>query len=570
MYLPTLRYGFVWDDEHLVTKNARLETANPLQFFGQDFMPSRHGSDATRIQYYRPLTVLSLWLDRQVWGLNPSGFHLTNVLLNALVLVLLGLLLCMLSGRSWPGLVGLALFGLHPAHVESVAFVSGRTDLLAAVFALSCFLCLVRYAGRGQSPAERTRPQSGTVPAGVWPVAAVMCCAAACLSKEVAVLLPLVGFVMLRHLGCSRRRAGIATAVLAAVVVGYILLRSAVLGSSALAVGSAGFSERLLLFLNAFGRYGRLAVFPFIHRLVYPDRAAFAAFGWPTVAGVCLLLLLCWFGWRARRSTLGLGAMWFLAFILPVANLFSIGDTFLAERLLYLPLAGLAVMALSVEQLRPTWRRTLIPLLAGYALLMAVDSLSRMLVWRDPVGLFRTMAAEAPNSSDAHLNLGAALLNQEKDTLAAEAEFRRALAIEPRNPVAHNNFGDILRKRGELAAARQEYADAVSLDPGYAEAHGNLGIVLLQTGQADSALAQLRQARMLSPNLAPVYVNIGNCFAALGWPDSAKSSFWKAIRLQPGLVPAYVNLSRLYAVLGKPDSAEVVSRLLQQRTGFGH
>jgi Tfp pilus assembly protein PilF len=610
IYLPTLRYQFAWDDEQLITANPRLLVPNPLSLLGQNFMPLRHGSLATKVQYYRPLTVFTFWLDRHVWGANPFGHHLTNVLLNALAVALLAVLLSLLSGRSrlWPVLAGLAVFSLHPAHVESVAFISGRTDVLATVFILTCLLCLVRYGGSGR---------------WFWLAAATAASAAALLSKEVSVLLPLVGFAMLYSGGLGTRpkgeverlkgsrglnwvmsrggrRALTAAFVLAATAVAYLVLRSLVLGGAALrwpwdtipiARAQLGYvprpvAERLLLFLNALGRYGQLVVFPFTHRLVYPDRAGFAAFGWPTLAGGFALVLLGWLGWRFRRTASGFGAAWFLAFIIPASNLFSIGATFLAERLLYLPLAGAAIMVLGglkgeVERFKGSrglnwvmsrgrpgaWRNAFAVVLFLYAVLMAAGSIRRMPVWRDPVTLFSTMVRESPNSADAHLNLGAALLKQNRDTLQAETEFRRTLAIRPDHPVAHNDLGDILRKRGEIDAARQEFLAAISLDSGYAEARGNLGIVLFQSGLFDSAFGQFRLARSLDPTLAPVYVNIGNCFVERNEPDSAKRSFWTAIRLQPDLSAAYVNLSRLYARSGIPDSAELVNRMLAARSG---
>jgi Tfp pilus assembly protein PilF/4-amino-4-deoxy-L-arabinose transferase-like glycosyltransferase len=553
IFLPTLRYQFVWDDEQLVTANQRLYAANPLSLFGQGFMPESHGSAATRVHYYRPLTVLTFWLDRHIWGWNPFGYHLTNVLLNASALVLLGLLLGRLAGRKqvWPVLLGVAVFGLHPAHVESVAFISGRTDLLATVFVLLCLLSLRRYDRSGRWP---------------WLGAATASAAAAMLAKETAVLLPLLVVAMLYRPGFGKRaRNRFAVILPAAAVLACLVLRWLVLRSAALPAGTAGPVQRLLLFLNALGRYGQLAVFPFTHRLQYLDLAAFAAFNWPTVVGLLLLVSLPWLAWRFRGRAPGFGAAWFLLFILPASNLFAIGDTFLAERLLCLSLAGVAIIALAVARIRPgTGRNVIMLLLFSYVGLMGVGAVRRMPVWRDPVTLFRTMVRESPGSADARVNLGAALLRQENDARGAEDEFRMALALQPDRAVAHYDLGDILRMRGQVDSAVQEYRAAIRLDPGYAEAHGNLGIILLRAGQPDSAFDELRLARALNPDLAPVYVSLGNCFVARGQPDSALRSFWTAIRLQPDRPEAYINLNRLYTLLGKFDSAELAARMLQQ------
>ena len=552
IYLPALSYQFVWDDEQLITANQRLNDANPLSLFGQDFMPDLHGSAATRVHYYRPLTVLSFWLDRHIWGLNPLGFHLTNIILNAVVLVLLGLLLVRLSGRKlWPVLLGLAVFGLHPARVESVAFISGRTDLLAALFVLLCLACLRRYERTGRWP---------------WLGAGTASAAAAMVAKETAVLLPLLVAAMLYRPGFWKRAQNrLAVIVPGAAVLACLALRWFVLGSAALPPGPTAV-QRLLLFLNALGRYGQLAVFPFTHRLQYADAGSFARFNWPTVVGVMLLVLLPWLAWRFRGRFAGLGAAWFLLFVLPASNLFSIGDSFLAERLLCLPLAGVAIVTLTFARIRSKPVRTVAALaLLVYAGLMAADAFNRMPVWRDPVSLFRAMVRESPESPDARVNLGAALLRFENDAPGAEAEFRAALALAPDRAVAHYDLGDILRGRGQLDSAVLEYRAAIQLDPGYAEAHGNLGIMLLRAGENDSAYKHLSLARELSPNLAPVYIALGNYFVVNGRPDSALAAFWTALRLEPDRPESYINLRRLYLVLGKTDSAEIVSRMMSQR-----
>jgi pimeloyl-ACP methyl ester carboxylesterase len=144
-YLPTLKYGFVWDDRALIVDNQDLDAPSPARFFGQSFTHWWAKKGLVPDAYYRPLVMTSFWLDHKAWGTNPYGFHLTNVLLNTIASVLVAALLVELLGRSWPAFVAGLVFALHPAHVESVAFVSGRTDVMMAVFVLLAFLALGRY-----------------------------------------------------------------------------------------------------------------------------------------------------------------------------------------------------------------------------------------------------------------------------------------------------------------------------------------------------------------------------------------------------------------------------------------
>jgi len=591
VYLPTLRYGFVWDDEQLVTANPRLVTGKPLEFFGQDFMPALHG--ASPVRYYRPLSVLSLWLDRQVWGLNPFGFHLTNVLLNAVVLALLGLALStsfkpqaasLQSEIQNPepkiasGLVllGVALFGLHPAHVESVAFVSGRTDVLAAIFVLLSILALLRFRTTGR---------------WYWLGCSSAAFLAALASKESVVLLPVLFLgawdTMSRRLGTRnksmsrvagyvprpvpQRRTGASFAGLAATAGAFVAVRTLVIGSPLLPAQEPG--PWLMLVLNAVGRYVQLTIFPFAHRLVYADQSAFAAFGWPTVVGALALAGLVFLAMRFRHGLVGFGAAWFLVFLLPAANLFLTGASFLSERFLYLPLAGVVFGVSGFWFLVSDFRSIRILRLCALGVLgvifaaFAAGTLLRMPVWQNQGTLFRTMVREAPESAEAHNNLGGYSFKTEKNYPAAEAEFRRALELRPGLVTAHNNLGDALRKRGEVAGAEEEYRAAIALDPDYAEAQGNLGIVMALTGRPDSAFDRFVRARALNPNLAPAHINIGTAFMQRGELDSALVSFWTAVRLEPSRPESYLNLSRLYSSLGKPDSAALMDRRFRQFSG---
>ncbi|MBM3315010.1 hypothetical protein FJY71_04105, partial [candidate division WOR-3 bacterium] len=149
VYLPTLRYDFVWDDIALVVENPDLKLASPLPLFGRSFMQHQSRQELRPDKYYRPLVVASLWFDARVWGPRPFGFHLTNLVLNtAAALLAVLLLLRLFPGRFWPPLLAGLGFALHPAHVESVTFVSGRTDILAAVFVLSALLLLLSWRDR--------------------------------------------------------------------------------------------------------------------------------------------------------------------------------------------------------------------------------------------------------------------------------------------------------------------------------------------------------------------------------------------------------------------------------------
>ena len=328
LYLPTLRYDFVWDDRSLITENQDLLAPAPFGFFGQSFTHWWANQGRIPHEYYRPLVISSLWLDRRLSGLKPLGFHLTSVLLNCGVGVLVVLVLAEMLGSFWPALLGGLAFALHPTHVESVAFVSDRTDLMMTLFILLAFIALLRY---------RRRPSSTRSVLTVVPFAAALLC------KETAALFPVLAFfVLLPELRqpARRRRALVLVGAMAAVVVAYLVARAAVLTGAAPAWGDIGPGLRFMLAVNAFGRFAFMAVAPFDRHIRFPDPQALAAFGWPTVAAVVALAGLAWMVVRFRRKPAGTGSLWFFLFILPACNLVPPGPSYLSQRMLYLPTVG--------------------------------------------------------------------------------------------------------------------------------------------------------------------------------------------------------------------------------------
>jgi len=566
LYLPTVRYGFVWDDTTLILQNRDLDVANPLVLFGRSFAVLQPSGDWQRNQYYRPLVTLSLWADKQVWGTSPAGFHLTNVLLNAAVTLLVGLLLVRMLPSFWPAFLGSLAFLLHPAHVEAVAFVSGRTDVLMAFFVVSALLGLVRY-------------RSGA--SAWWSALVVAAYAAALLCKETALLLPLVAWLYLAASPrCSRSRILSLLLALAGVALLYLAARLVVLAGYVPHWAGVDLGQRVLLVVNSIGRYAFLSVVPFFHRLVYTGPEQFARPGWPTLVGLGASAGMAVLAIRQRRAVAGFGALCFLAFILPVCDWFPPGVSYLAERLLYLPVLGVVLVVLDGSRRLRTkgLRRTAVVLAGLYCIAMGWDTLRRMPVWQSQRKLFETMVAEAPDSPSAHDNLGA-LRRDSGDIEGAIREHRRAVELDPSHATAHSNLGNALLEAGRLDEARAEYERSVELAPDFALGHNNLGVVLqllrdsakaesefhrakelqrslalarnnlgeiyLSRGQLDSAAAEFRAAQASQPDYALAYLNLGFVMERRDMVDSAAAEYEAALRLQPGLTPAREGLVRL-------------------------
>jgi len=339
LYLPTLDYGFVSDDMTLIVQNQDLHASTPFGFFGQSYTHWRSTQGLSPHAYYRPLVISSFWLDSRLWGMNPFGFHLTNLLLNCVVGALVVLVLVQMLGSFWPAVLGGLAFVWHAAHVESVAFVSGRTDLMMALFVLLAFLALLRF---------RRRPTAAQLALTLAPLAAALLC------KEAAILFPALAlFVLLPELGkpVQRRRGWLLSGAMGVVVAAYLVARAAVLTGPAPGWGEAGPGLRFMLAVNSFGRYALMSLLPFERRVFFLDPVALGAFGWPTVVAAVALAAAVWAAIRYRSTPVGIGSLWFLLFIMPACDLFPPGRSFLSQRMLYLPTVGtvLAVAALAAS-----------------------------------------------------------------------------------------------------------------------------------------------------------------------------------------------------------------------------
>ncbi len=556
LYLPTLRYDFVWDDRGLIAENRDLLAPAPFEFFGQSFTHWWANQGRIPHQYYRPLVVSSFWLDQRLWGLRPLGFHLTNVLLNCGVGVLVVLVLAELLAAFWPVLLGGLAFALHPTHVESVAFVSDRTDLMMALFVLSAFLALLRY---------RRRPAAGMF------ILTMLSFAAALFCKETAALFPVLAFfVLLPELRQPDRRgrALVLVGAMAGVVVAYLVARAAALTGTPPSWGEVGPGMRFMLAVNAFGRYAFVSVVPFDRRIRFTDPQAVAAFGWPTVAAVVALAGLAWMVVRFRRQPAGAGSLWFFLFILPACNLVPPGPSYFSQRMLYLPTAGVVLTSAALAMQLRRGRKALAVVAALYIGLMGLSAVRSMPVWKNELSLDTTIMAQSPEDRQARFDL-VRVLQERADWQGAAREVRRGLALAPGDTSAWILLGDVLAQEGDFGGAAAAYRRALGLDPNAAMVHNNLGAVLNQVGDPRDAEEEYRQALRLQPDLAMARNNLGQLLALRGKQDSALAEFRQALQTQPDNARARFNLGVALQALGRTEEARAAfEQVLRQDPSF--
>jgi Flp pilus assembly protein TadD len=560
LYLPTLKYRFVWDDLELIVQNQDLQSPTPLVFFGQSYThwPATHiwnGVVAANL-YYRPLVISSFWLDRSLWGLRPAGFHLTNVLLNCAVCALVALVLADLLASFWPVLLGGLAFAFHTAHVEPVAFVSGRTDLMMTLFVLLAFLALLRFRRR---------------PTGTWFGLTIAPFAAALLCKETPLLFPALAlFTVLPELRqpARRRRFVLLLGAMAALLAVYLAVRMAVLTGRGPDWGGVGPGMRFMLAVNSFGRYALSSVVPFDRTVSYLDPVALATFGWPTLAAVAALAALTWAAVRYRSTAVGIGAVWFALSILPACDLLPPGQSYVSQRMLYLPTFGtvLAVAALGAS-LRRT-RRVMAAFATLYAGVMGFAALRSMPVWRTPLSLVTAAVAQFPNDAKSRFELGRDLIDA-GDWQGAARELRQSVRLAPGDTAAWVTLGDLLYQHSDFAGAAEAYRGALRLSPGTAILHNGLGGALLQTKDLPGAESEFRLALALEPDLEMARGNLGAVMVLAGKQDSAVVELRRALEIMPYDINARFNLGLALEALGRTEEARTeYQQVLVQNPGF--
>ena len=546
LYLPTTRYSFVWDDQTLVADNSLLAQSPPADIFSRGFWAgSPEPVTGPGAAYYRPLVTLSFWLDQGLSRTDPHWFHVVNLLLYALAAVAVTLVLWELLHSGVWALLGGLLFAAHSSHVESVAFVSGRTDIMLTLFAgLAAFALLRSFRKHNRW----------------WWLAVPPAFGLALLSKETAVLFPLLVVLAPLLVGVRYdRRYWLLVLATLAVLAGYLLLRAAAVPGPIPIESRVGLGGRLAAVANTLGLYIRMFFWPIEHRAKFPATDAFYVptsnilFALLFVVSVPLLAL------RRRFAATLWGYAWTIASLLPVANITSIGPL-AAERLLFLPSAGIVmVLVTTLSRLltfRVATRKAVGAALAVVVAILGADTMLRAKIWRNNEALFTAMVREAPEAPSAYANLADAIAGQRPDS--ALVLYNHALRLDQGYVHAYLHAGILLSEKGDHRRAIHNLRLANELEPNSALALNNLGLAFVAAGETDSALATFARAIAAQPGSAMLRLNRANALVAAGRPDEADAEFYRAMALDSTLPAARLMLADRLKLRGQYDSAIVL------------
>jgi len=521
LHLPALKYKFVWDDNQLIVNNRLLAESKPGEIFSRGYWAgTAEAEEGPVAAYYRPVTTLSFWLDLKAAGLNPFYFHLVNIILGAGAGVLVALIIWELLHSAVWALLGGIIFVTHPAHIESVAFVSGRTDLLATVFIGVAGFALLR------SFRKRNWQWWFLVPFGF---------ALGVLSKETAILFPLLVAISPLLVQCRAHRLyWLLVLVLVIIATGYLFLRGAVFNQM-LPVPTGLRALDLMNIVNTFGFYIRMFFVPFEHRAKIPIDPAFFRLSSLSVWALLFLISIPLAGLRPRFRICLWGYFWTIIFLLPVTNIFPIGPQ-AAERLLFLPSAGLvALVIILLSRLLVAHhlvRAVVGGCLAVVAVLFGLDTRNRLPVWRDEISLFSAMVREAPNSASAYANLAGAILRAQPDS--AIKLYNRAILLDQGFTRAHINIAILYSEKGDFRRAIHHLRLADELEPNSIRVQNNLGYAFLLSGQVDSAVSAFARALDLDSSAPEPRLGLALAFGLAGRADACGSMFARLLKINPG------------------------------------
>ena len=569
-FLPALHNQFVnWDDDKNFLENPHYRGLGWTQL---SWMWTTH------MGHYIPLTWMTFGLDYLLWGMNPRGYHLTNLLLHAANAVVFFFITRRLLTRALPSpserghtlavsaAFAALVFAIHPLRVESVAWATERRDVLSGLFYLSAVLAYLRACDRE----ERGRG---------WYWGAVALFAGALLSKSMAVNLPVVLMILdvypLRRLGGSIGWWSKPARRIYVEKIPFVLLAAA---ASAIAV-MAQFSIHAALPLAQLSVPGRLAVSAYglsfyLGKMIVPVNLSplyelprtVSPWAMPFILSFGLAVAITAIVLSLRRRMLGLPAAWlaYLVVLLPVLGIFQSGPQIAADRYTYL--AGLGWAILAGAGLLSSWSR--LPfLLIGLVVFIPVGlgtlTWNQVHVWHDSKTLWAHALAIDPNSSVAQNDFGEALAQQGKLAEAIE-HYRQALNIKPDYADAHYNLGGALAQQGKLADAIHHYQRALQITPGDADAHTNWGGALAQQGKLAEAAEHYQQALRIKPDHAAAHNNWGAALTRQGNLAEAIEHYRQAVNIKPDYADAHYNLGGALAQQGKlADAIHHYQRALQ-------
>jgi tetratricopeptide (TPR) repeat protein len=618
VFWPVHRFEYVnYDDRDYVTANKHVETGLNVQNIIWAFRESHSAN-------WHPLTWLSHMVDVSVFGKNPGPAHLVNLAFHITNTLLLFILLRRLTQLTWAGTLVAALFALHPLHVESVAWIAERKDVLSGMFFMLTLLSYGNYAksadsqlilGKDDAPGaprhfyQLSRTLAGSIFRNGWYTLSLLCFGFGLMSKPMLVTLPFV--LLLLDFWPLQRFAGASTPSRRALLVlekfpFFVLSAGSALvtflvqrqGGAIASLARSPLPARLANALVSYARYLEKTIWPTNLATPYPPGRH-----WPlgiVFAAGLLLLVLSLVSWkmRTKRPYITVGWFWFIGTLVPVIGLIQVGEQAMADRYMYLPSLGLFIMLawalqeISAQLSLPALLNVSIAALAFLGL--SLRTRNQLVHWQNSETLFRHTITVSPNNWVAHYNLANYLddaghfdeaiknylmaleidpgnrdpLNNIGWDLAAKGDyygaityFQKALQAQPNFFQAHYNIGKAYEKLGKLNEASEHYRQVLVARPDHVEALNSLASAMSSRAAFSESLPFYEASLKVNPKAPLIQYDYANALAKVGRTDEAIEHYRATIHLKPDHAQAYNDLGIALARKGRIDEAIAQLRL---------
>src|SRR5215472_184454 len=535
VYAQVGTHAFInFDDPIYVTENSQVLAGLTLNGVIWAFT-TFHDSN------WLPLTWLSHMLDVQLFGLHSGWHHLTNISLHALSTLLLFVALRRMTGARWPSAYVALIFAIHPLHVESVAWIAERKDVLSALFWMLTLLAYSNYLAR---------------PTRARYLLTLLIFILGLMSKPMLVTLPVV-LILLDLWPLSRglhivEKVPFLVASLASSIVSYVAhLRGGAVATLEVIPLTSRIENALITYvvyiLKTFWPTHLAIFYPYpLQSIVVPAILSAIA-----LAIITVLVVLVY----KQRTYLAIGWSWYLVTLLPVIGIIQTGSQARADRYTYIPMIGLTIAFVwgTAELLKP-WPRVKIVLAAAAAVVLITLTCFQAATWRDDNSVYRHAIAAVPENYIAYYGLASALVTQGQ-TDDAVIQLRDAVRARPYYVPARAELGQLLASQGHTKEALQELETAIRLRPDDPIAHYRLGSVLGSLGRANDAAAEFAETVRHQPNNPDAHYNLAIALAQQDHVPDAAREFAATLGLRPDDADAHFNLGITLARLGQLDAA---------------
>jgi len=560
-YLPALKADFIWDDDAYVTGNPVLRDPAGLRRIWLE--------PTATIQYY-PLVFTTFWLEYRLWGLAPFGYHFVNVLLHAINVILLWRVL---RSLEIPGALAAAvIFAVHPVHVESVAWVTERKNVLSLAFYLAAALAYLSFAGIGGPATVLSQRGAGAIGTADIPgrrgwryALALLFFVMALLSKSATLGLPVALAIviwwkrpesLMSH--AAPLLAFIPFIVLSAIMTTYVERHH---------VGAAEM-DWSLTWVQRFLLAGR-SIWFYLGKLAWPANLAFiyhrddiSVDAWQSYLCLPAVLALIATLWLSRRR-FGMGplvaVLFFIVTVAPALGFipfFFMTYSFVADHFVYIASIGPIVLGACVwtrvASRSPARRAAATVVIAVLLATLASLTFKRCGVFKNQETLWKDVLAKSPSAArQAHDNLAVYYASQARLEEAA-LHYRESLRFKAEQPEVLSNLGGVLYRLGRRQEALSVLREAIRIQPSHADAHCNLALILSGGGASDEAISHYRKAIAARPGFATAHFNLARLLAAQGRLLEAEAEYREVLRLDPADTEARAELQTLLRRIETP------------------